>query len=251
MMAIELLERYADLVERLREGFEGFLESAKRIEVVPWRDEFAVADKNPEVFFQIERLRKELEEGRIDWKVYKEMMEKLAVVPTCVTMGVAFIEEGKVSFRKVPPPADVLIHEVGHVHFRVGDLYWSSEYGGGELLVWAHLKRICDTDEEKVKSFMEFYELATHDAEKAHKIFLERLAPFIRAHGIAPHVAALLEFMGCLVDTNIPIDPSDPSWKDVPVKKEHVLNALGEIVSGVCVSDPSFLFLAKKMGWIF
>ncbi|MEM4500589.1 MAG: hypothetical protein QW512_00465 [Thermofilaceae archaeon] len=250
--AYDLLKRYYDeALERLSEGFENFLKTAQEIEVIEWQDEFAVADKNPEVILQLEELEKKLKNKEIDEETYKEAVRKIASVPASITMGVAFIDEKKVSFRTTPPPLRVLLHEIGHVHYKVKDLIWSSTFGGAELLLQAHVAKICNTSDEKLKDLISFMKLCYDNPEEAHSWFVSKCALFIEENSVARHVGAVMAYFGTLITENAPIDPTDPEWLNVPVTTRLLVHAVAEILTGLCYREPGCTFLAKRLDWIY
>lgn len=250
--AYDLLERYyEESLERLKEGFKSFLETAKEIEVIEWQDEFAVADKNPEVILQLEELEKKLKNKEIDEETYKEAVRKIASVPASITIGVAFIDEKKVSFRTTPPPLRVLLHEIGHIHYKVKDLIWSSTFGGAELLLQAHVAKICNTSDEKLKDLISFMKLCYDNPEEAHSWFVSKCALFIEENSIARHIGAIMAYFGTLIAENTPIDPTDSEWLNVPVTTRLLIHAVAEILTGLCYREPASVFLAKRLDWIY
>lgn len=253
MNAFELLLQIADenVLSRLENGFAGMLETARQTEVIEWDDEFAVADKNPEVYFQLEQLEKDFKEGRIDEETFKREFARIARVPTSVTLGIAFIPEKKVSFRTMPPSLSVFLHELGHVHFRAGDLLWSRSYGGAEILLHLHVAGSYESSEEKVRDALDILDMALHDPESAHAVLLERLKRFIQQNNIYPHIGAVLLFAGVLVDEeNAPFSPSDPAWEKIPITTRLMEYAITEILAGLTTGEPFCEYFARKMGWI-
>lgn len=148
-------------------------EFAGEVEVVPWRDEFAIADRNPEILETIEDLDRKLRKGLITEEEYHRELEKLPRESSSRTEGISFIEEKKVSFRKERPELWVVIHELGHVFFRERDDVWNAKYGGGETLLWLIVKGKMDGDENTVKAYMNLLKDIKRKPEKVKKVLNE------------------------------------------------------------------------------
>lgn len=77
MLLMELLETYPE-ASLLKEKFPKLYDYAYFVKVLDWQEEYAVADKNPEVIDEIEFWQMLLESGLIS----KEEYEKKAVFST-------------------------------------------------------------------------------------------------------------------------------------------------------------------------
>jgi len=60
-----LAKLYPDYVFLLKELFPEMLETARRVPVLPWKEEYNVADKNPEIIETIQDLERLVDEGKI------------------------------------------------------------------------------------------------------------------------------------------------------------------------------------------
>lgn len=250
MNAYELLVEIADeeILKRLKNGFSGLVEFSKEVEVLDWEPEFAIHDKNPEVWFQLRELDRLFEAGEIDEKTYLEKRKQLERIYTSVTMGVAFIEDKAVSFRE-KPSLGLWLHEVGHVYFRAGDLVWSSTFGGAELLLAIHLNTHYLSSEDSVRDLLRILYIATESPETAHEMLLNRFGRAILVYKTRRHIGALMMAMGSIICEDV-YDPDDPRWDEVEVKEDIIRYAIANILDGVLYHDPQAAYLATLAGWI-
>ncbi len=159
--------------EKFKEKFPRLWEYASKVEVIDWQEEFAVEDYNPEVIDEIDFLRMLLKSGMITQEDYIRKVKTLPVASK--TLAVAFMDEDKVSFRSKRPPFSVLVHELGHCYFKVPDRLWSSEYAGGESILWLIYHDRLEGDEDTVKAWIDLLKLSYEDREKA-MAFLDEFA---------------------------------------------------------------------------
>ena len=165
--------------------FPRFYEGTLDIEVRPW-DEYAQDlekyDVNPEIFDSPESAPS----GTYARKV----------------MGVSFIESRTVAFREIPPTQDLFIHEIGHVHFKVGEIPWNRTYGGAETLFWLiwHGKINVDDPDEALSVYVEAMKVAHEGTEEDKRALLDKVvAGIAKRFGIEPpHLAAIYARMGVL-----------------------------------------------------
>ena len=259
MKAIEFLERhYPDTLKVLEDKFPEFVKTARRIKVIPWREEFQVADKNQEVIDEIEfwetlakgGLISEEEAGR---RINALLKEKGY---SSKTMGIAFIEAGEVSFRNEVPPLSVLLHEIGHVHFKEPDPVWSSTYGGGETLFWLALKKDYPIGEEEIRRFHSLFkraqngehlEVAKEIVEKVAPLWGEQIVPafypLCLAAGWSPHY--VYEAASEELD---PFDLKNPEWEKVLPHRNDVVTFFIELTEGLKYQDSFWTEYAKKLG---
>lgn len=172
-------EYYLDTKEgkRLVEVFPDFYQSMEEMDVIPWDKELEeIYDRNPEVIDTMEYIRIMRQNGMMTEEEAKKMLDELPRDYSSKVMGVAYIEDKTVSFRgdKVPR-LDVLIHEAGHIYFKVNDLYWSSTYGGGEYLMALILNGYVKGNEETVKNYIDMLKLINESPERANNL-LNRFA---------------------------------------------------------------------------
>lgn len=173
MLLIELLDSYEE-ASILREKFPGLYGHSHFVRVLEWRDEYAVADKNPEVIDEIEFWQMLLESGLISKEEYEKKMSSLPRYASR-TEGIAFRDTNEVSFRKKRPPFYVVVHELGHCYFKEPDPTWSSVYGGGEWLLWIVLRHdLKGFTEESIKNYMSLIKLNFEDPQRLYEILTEK-----------------------------------------------------------------------------
>lgn len=145
-------EDFIAFKERLGKMYE----YAKRVQVLGWRDEFAIGDKNPEVVDEIRFWEVLLENGLVSFEEFQRKMQTLPYASK--TIGVAFMDSDEVSFRERRPSLSVALHELGHCFFKKPDPVWHADYMGGEYLMWLIIRGEYDGDEEDIKKYMEVFE---------------------------------------------------------------------------------------------
>ena len=180
MKLSEFFERnYKNLreYENFKRKFPRLMDYAKVVEVIPWRKEFEVADRNPEIYDAIQYLKKLREKRAISEEEFKKKMEQLLPIGERVskTLGIAFTERNEVSFREEVVPFWLAIHELGHCFFKKPDPVWSGVYGGGEQLLWTIASGFLQGNEETIRKYMEFLELIDENPKKTSE-FLNSLA---------------------------------------------------------------------------
>jgi hypothetical protein len=134
-------ERYSgdEVFEKWKKKFPLMYEYAEKVEVIPWSDEYAVADRNPEIIDALEYYDFLRENGLISDEEHNKYITELNKQMKGIaskTLGIAFMEENKVSFREKAPKLYVALHELGHCYFKKPDPLWASSYGGGEDIMW-------------------------------------------------------------------------------------------------------------------
>ncbi len=164
------------------EYFPNMYEFSKEVEVIPWCEDFADDDANPEVIDEIEFYQELHKNNMITeeellkkfFEIYRKYGDNIAK-----TIGKAFIEEKQVSFREKHPTFYVALHELGHVYFKECDAIWNAMYEGGEDLVWNIILEKHPIDLEKlgyqnyedlVRTFMEIRKLSYENKEKFEEL---------------------------------------------------------------------------------
>ena len=142
---------------------------ASEVEVIPWREEFAIADRNPEVIEELRYLESLLEKGLITPEEFENRSRLIYKSYASKTLAIALIPERKVSFREKNPPLSLILHELGHIYFQEPDAIWSSVYGGGEALMWLIIDRKVDGDEDSIRTWHSLMRMAYEEPEKALK----------------------------------------------------------------------------------
>jgi len=167
-------------------------------------------------------------------------------------MGIAFIEEQQVSFREEVPSKEILVHEVGHVHFQEVDSVWSSTYGGGEILFWLGVQGKYNIPEEGIRRFHSLFKKAQagENAEVAEEI-VNKVAPLF-GEQIVPHFYTICLFTGWLPEGvgRLDLDPFDlknPAWLEVEPKKNDVVSFFVNLTSGLQFFDSFWIEIAKKL----
>ena len=143
--------------EKMKEALPKMVEFAKEVEVIPWQEEFQIADKNPEYIDQMNILEMMLKSGLITEEEFKKEAKKIPYGSK--TLGIAFIQEKKVSFRDKIPLIGTILHELGHVFFKASDLEWNETYGGGEIYAKISINKTKKITEEQIADFMRIYRL--------------------------------------------------------------------------------------------
>jgi len=253
MKAIEILQsHYPKLTEKLREKFPKLLLTAEKVEVIPWREEFAVADVNPEVIDEIEFWRTLHASGLI---TEEELVEKLRRIKknASKTMGIAFIEEKQVSFRAPVPDKYTLLHEIGHVHFQVNDSAWNSVYGGGEILLWLGIEGKYRIGEEEIRRYHEYYQRAQNGEhlEVAEEI-VEKVAP-LYGEQIVPAFYPICLYTGWMPEGVLtheidPFDLKNERWLEVEPLREDVVLFFINLTEGLKYKDSFWIEYAKRLG---
>jgi hypothetical protein len=225
----------------IQKKFPDFTEFSKEIEVVPWADEYAIADKNPEVIDHLEFLEKLLEMKAISQEEFERETAKLPAYAS-KTGGVAFIEEMVVSFRDANPPEHIIIHEVGHCYFRENDMVWSSSYGGGEALFWLILRQDLPLNELAIFQYHTWLrKVLQGQVEEVAEEIVRKLSKLNLP--VFPHVYAYQLWAGTMgVDTEkIPphlfIDLESEEWKKVEISRAGLLSFFSNLIVGASLGD--------------
>ena len=225
----------------IKRKFPDFTEFSKSIEVVPWEDEYAVADRNPEVIDHLEFLEKLLQMQAITQEEYEREVSKLPAYAS-KTGGVAFIEEGVVSFRDENPPEYVIIHEVGHCYFRENDMVWSSSYGGGEALFWLILRQDLALNELAIFQWHSWLRRTLEGrVEEVAKEIVRKLSKLNLP--VFPHVYAYQLFAGTFgvdaekIPPHLLIDLESKEWDKVELSRAGLLSFFSNLIVGASLGD--------------
>jgi len=231
--------------------FPDFVEFSKSVEVVPWDDEYAIADRNPEVIDHLEFLEKLLEMRAISQEEYERELSKLPSYAS-KTGGVAFIQDNVVSFREESPPEHIIVHEVGHCYFKENDRIWSASYGGGESLFWLILRKDLPLNELAIFQYHSWLrrtlegrveEVAREVAKKLSKLNLP----------VFPHIYTYQLWAGTLgidagkIPGHLLFDLENPEWKKVEVSKEGLMSFFANLIVGASLNDSVYLAYLKAI----
>lgn len=233
-----------ETIKKLRRKFPRMLEVAKEVEVLPWQDEYAVADYNPEVIDSLEFLRMLLKSGLITEEEYYREREKFSFYAS-KTLGVAFIEERKVSFREKRPSQYVVLHELGHIYFEATDLEWNAQWGGGEILFSLALEEKYHIEESHIKRYHHLVKSCYEKPEKVHQFIISALAPKLHVY---PHLFPICLFSGYVPEV-LPefYELDSPKWQSVKVEPWHLFTFFQNLVDGLIYKDGISIFFAKEL----
>ncbi len=250
MRAFDYLIRYPSfpLIQR---KFPDFVEFSKEIEVVPWVDEYAIADKNPEVIDHLEFLEKLLQMQAITQEEYQRETAKLPAYAS-KTGGVAFIEERIVSFRDSHPAEHIVVHEVGHVYFRENDMVWSSSYGGGEALFWLILRQDLPLNELAIFQYHSWLRRTLEGrVEEVAEEIVRRLSKLNLP--VFPHVYAYQLWAGTMgvdvekIPGHLLVDLENREWEKVEVSRVGLLSFLSNLIVGAGLGDSIYSTYLKAI----
>ncbi|MEM5777606.1 MAG: hypothetical protein QXJ06_04135, partial [Candidatus Aenigmatarchaeota archaeon] len=200
---IDFLNKHSQ-VEKLKEKFPDMVEFSKTVEVIPWRKEFEIKDKNPEVIDSIEFLDLLFKNKMISPEQYQQQLNKVVKGFASKTVAISFIEEKQVSFRSAVPDLDTILHELGHVYFEVNDLIWNASYGGGEILFHLALQDKYKINEGHIRRYHAYLIQTFESPDLIHKKIAETIAPKIKVY---PHLFPICLFEGYIPEFPEKIDP--------------------------------------------
>jgi len=244
MKAYEYLVRCPSF-SLIQRKFPDFVEFSKSVEVVPWADEYAVADHNPEVIDFLEFLEKLLNMQAIS---QEEFEREIAKLPTYAskTGGVAWIEENIVSFREENPPESVIIHEIGHCYFKETDRVWSASYGGGESLFWLILRKDLPLNELSIFQYHSWLKRTLEgQVKEVAKEILKKLSKLNLP--VFPHIYTYQLYAGTLgidaskIPPHLLFDLENKEWERVKVSREGLLSFFANLIVGASLNDSVYL----------
>lgn len=248
----EILDRL-EIKTALNEKFPGMSAFAGEVEVIPWQDDFNVADKNPEVIETIEFLDMLLKNSMITEEQYKEQSRKISTSYSSKTMGLAWIDTKKVSFRDAVPKPYIVLHELGHIYFQANDILWNSSYGGGEILLWLALEDRYDITEGHIRRFHGLIEQIYEDPEGVHEIITGAIAPKLDVY---PHLFPVCLFAGYMPEFDYKDahdffdDLKSPKWADIPVEQRQLFTFFQNLTDGLKYNDSFWVSFAGWLGII-
>ncbi len=231
--------------------FPDFVEFSKSVEVIPWQEEFAIADHNPEVIDHLEFLEKLLEMRAISQEEYEREVSKLPSYAS-KTGGVAFIEERAVSFRSPNPEEHIVVHEVGHCYFRENDRVWSALYGGGESLFWLILRKNLPLNELSIFQYHSWLRRTLEgQVEEVAKEIVRKLSKLNLP--VFPHIYAYQLFAGTLgvdaskIPPHLLFDLGSSEWEKVEVSRAGLMSFFANLVVGASLNDSTYLAYLKAL----
>jgi hypothetical protein len=262
LKAIELIEKL-DIFSKLQKLFPEFVESAKTITVIPWQEEFQIADKNPEIIDAMDFYAMLYKNKKISQEEYEKQINDLfaqAKGYISRTEGIAFIKEREISFRSPKPKITYVIHEIGHIHYEEPDPVWSATYGGGELLMQLALFQNYTTDDASIRHYHSIIHNASILPENTARELAETIIEKTKLP-CYPSLHAISLFSGTIPDglweqlrekklEEIYDKLNDSRWKEIDVTYSHIRMFLTNIVDGLRYRDNFSIAFAKALGLI-
>jgi len=250
MKAYEYLVRCPSF-SLIQRKFPDFVEFSKSVEVIPWQEEFAVADYNPEVLDFIEFLDRLLQMKAITQEEFEKETSKLPSYAS-KTGGVAFIEENVVSFREENPPEHIVVHEIGHCYFRENDRVWSASYGGGESLFWLILRKDLPLNELSIFQYHSWLRRTLEGQVK--EVAKEVLKKLSKLHlPVFPHIYTYQLYAGTLgidaskIPPHLLFDLENKEWERIEVSREGLLSFFANLLVGASLNDSMHLAYLKAL----
>jgi hypothetical protein len=240
MKAYEYLVRCPNF-SLIARKFPDFVEFSKSVEVIPWQEEYAVADYNPEVIDYISFLEKLLDMQAITQEEFERETSKLPSYAS-KTGGVAFIEENVVSFREENPPEHIIAHEIGHCYFKENDRIWSASYGGGESLFWLILREDLPLNELAIfKYHLWLRRTLEGQVEEVAEEIVRKLSKLNLP--VFPHIYTYQLFAGTMgidagkIPPHLFIDLENREWEQVKLSKAGLLSFFSNLIVGASLGD--------------
>lgn len=165
-------------------------------------------------------------------------------------MAIAFIEKRQVSFRDPEPSSNIVLHELGHIYFQVNDLFWSTRYGGGEILLHLALNNRYHITEEHIRRYHGYLEQVYENPEGIHRVIANTIAPHL---GVFPHLFPICLSAGYIPDFDIQgssellDDLKSTGWAEIEVRKNHLFSFFQYMTEGLKYADS---FWIKYAEWL-
>lgn len=246
-----------ELFNKLSVDFPEMIETSKSIEVIEWEDEFAIADKNPEIIDLYQFYSDLLKQNQITSEEFQNRMQSLSNEYASKTVGISFIDKMQVSFRNSEKPTfAVALHELGHCHYKETDIIWGAMYGGGESLMWLGLTGRSKVSEKEIL----LYHTLLHDAYKRPEQLAKEIAEKIVSQTklkCQPHLYSIMLYAGTIPDgltkyiegkEEIFTDLCHDKWHEVKVDSKNIRSFLINLVEGIKYNDSFYLTFAKVIG---
>jgi len=225
----------------IQRKFPDFVEFSRGIEVIPWQEEFAVADFNPEVIDYLEFLEKLWEMKAITQEEFERETSSLPSYAS-KTGGGAFIEDNVVSFRSPNPEEHVVMHEVGHCYFKENDKIWNASYGGGESLFWLILRKDLPLNELSIFQYHSWLRRTLEgQVEEVAKEVLKKLSKLNLP--VYPHIYTYQLYAGTMgidaskIPPHLLFDLESKEWEKVEVSRVGLLSFFANLLVGASLND--------------
>jgi hypothetical protein len=262
MKAIELIEK-SDIFSKLQKLFPEFVESAETITVIPWQEEFQIADKNPEIIDAMDFYAMLYKNKMISQEEYERQINELfaqAKGYISRTEGISFIKEREISFRSPKTKITYVIHEIGHIHYEEPDPVWSATYGGGELLMQLALFQSYTTDDASIRHYHSIIHNASILPENTAKEIAEAIIQKTKLP-CYPSLHAISLFSGAIPNglweqlrakklEEIYDKLNDSRWEEIDITYSQIRMFLTNIVDGLRYRDDFSIAFAKALGLI-
>lgn len=262
MKAIELIEKL-DIFSKLQKLFPEFIESAKTITIIPWQEEFQIADKNPELLDAMDFYAMLYKNKMISQEEYEKQINELftqAKGYISRTEGISFIKEREISFRSPKPKITYVIHEIGHIHYEEPDPVWSATYGGGELLMQLALFQNYTTNDASIRHYHSIIHNASILPENTTRELAEAIIQKTKLP-CYPSLHAISLFSGAIPDglweqlrgrklEEIYDKLSDSRWEQVKVTYSNIRIFLTGVLEGLRYRDSFSIAFAKALNFI-
>jgi hypothetical protein len=262
MKAIELIEK-SDIFSKLQKLFPEFVESAETITVIPWQEEFQIADKNPEIIDAMDFYAMLYKNKMISQEEYERQINELfaqAKGYISRTEGISFIKEREISFRSPKTKITYVIHEIGHIHYEEPDPVWSATYGGGELLMQLALFQSYTTDDASIRHYHSIIHNASIFPENTAKEIAEAIIQKTKLP-CYPSLHAISLFSGAIPNglweqlrakklEEIYDKLNDSRWEEIDITYSQIRMFLTNIVDGLRYRDDFSIAFAKALGLI-
>lgn len=209
MTVYTMLKRYPEDFQRLKERFPDIVFFSKVVKVVKWNPAFGSE----------------------------------------AVLGVASLISRVVSFREATPAFTTILHELGHVYFKVKDDCWNDGQGSGSLLlelaVYSDRYKITTSNIEK---YISLASLAIKNPECCHRYITDKIASkkvfshlnLYHLYHIAKHAEIRIEGLY----------PPEIDWKTSRVKTKHLQRFLKGVVEGLKYHNSVCIAYAQWLGFI-
>jgi len=263
MKAIELLEK-VEVLPRLQKLFPEFVESACSIEVIPWSEDYQIADKNPELFDAKDFYDQLLKNGLITQEQHQKYIEEVFIAAKGMisrTEGIAFNTARGISFRSPRPHPAYIIHEIGHVHYQEPDPIWSSVYGGGESLMQLALWKNYTTNDDAIRRYHKILHDAVINPEQVADEIATKILNAVKLD-CYPHLYAIEIFSGTIPHDamkqlhdkgleDLYSELEDPRWAEIKVTDDGLRMFMVNLNEGVKWEDSFNIAFAKALNLIW
>jgi uncharacterized protein Usg len=236
--------------QKIKEKFPDFVEYSKTIEVIPWQEEFNIADKNPELLEELKFWNTLLEAKLITPEEHAKNIQHINQVGYISrTEGLSIIEDNVVSFRDKNPSIYIVVHEIGHCYFKEPDTIWNATYGGGEYLFWLAIEKNLKINENTIKYYHKLLKdtinnnvkaVETEILSKQSKLELDiypHIGTYMLMAGTIPH---MLSNLPKELENELFINLDSNKWQDVKVEKEDMISFFLNMLEGVKWNDPFY-----------